>query len=342
MALTGTDGSTATIAAGTATSDVNGTSINRITAGGATVATLDDGMVYTGDTGTAAVKLNKTVNIVGGETDSTKLSTDNNIGIVAAQDGDNGKLTVRLAKDITGLNTVTAGDAILGNQTATTAGGTSQEGSYVTGLDNTTWNVANPDIVSGRAATEDQLKTVSDAIIDGTSENATGGFGLTDDNNTAVKQDLGKTIQIAGDGNITTTADADGKKITVGLKNTVALGESGSESGSLTVNGAAGSSVAVDGATGSVALAGTDGSTATIAAGTSAPNLAGTSINRITVGGATVATLDDGMKYYGDFGSVASVKLNNQVNVKGEATTEANLTTGNIGVVSSRMAITLC
>ncbi|MCB6575224.1 hypothetical protein LI165_14440, partial [Phascolarctobacterium faecium] len=69
---------------------------------------------------------------------------------------------------------------------------------------------------------------------------------------------------------------------------------------------AAGSSVAVDGATGSVALAGTDGSTATIAAGTSAPNLAGTSINRITVGGATVATLDDGMKYYGDFGSVAS------------------------------------
>ena len=336
VALTGTDGSTATIAAGTATSDVNGTSINRITAGGATVATLDDGMVYTGDTGTAAVKLNKTVNIVGGETDSTKLSTDNNIGIVAAQDGDNGKLTVRLAKDITGLNTVTAGDAILGNQTATTAGGTSQEGSYVTGLDNTTWNVANPDIVSGRAATEDQLKTVSDAIIDGTSENATGGFGLTDDNNTAVKQDLGKTIQIAGDGNITTTADADGKKITVGLKNTVALGESGSESGSLTVNGAAGSSVAVDGATGSVALAGTDGSTATIAAGTSAPNLAGTSINRITVGGATVATLDDGMKYYGDFGSVASVKLNNQVNVKGEATTEANLTTGNIGVVSSQ------
>ena len=60
-------------------------------------------MVYTGDTGSAAVKLNKTVNIVGGETDATKLSTDNNIGIVAAQDGDNGKLTVRLAKDINRL-----------------------------------------------------------------------------------------------------------------------------------------------------------------------------------------------------------------------------------------------
>ena len=81
---------------------------------------------------------------------------------------------------------------------------------------------------------------------------------------------------------------------------------------------------------------GNDGSTATIAAGTSAPNLAGTSINRITAGGATVATLDDGMKYGGDFGTTSSVKLNNQVNVKGEATSEADLTTGNIGVVSSQ------
>ena len=143
VTLTGTDGSTATIAAGTAANDVNGNSLNRITVGGATVATLDDGMVYTGDTGSAAVKLNKTVNIVGGETDSSKLSTDNNIGIVAAQDGDNGKLTVRLAKDITGLNTVTAGDATIGTQTESTASGVAETGSYVTGLDNTTWDVSN-------------------------------------------------------------------------------------------------------------------------------------------------------------------------------------------------------
>ena len=58
---------------------------------------------------------------------------------MAAQDGDNGKLTVRLAKDITGLNTVEAGDAVLGNQGVVTAGGVAQDGSYVTGLDNTTW-----------------------------------------------------------------------------------------------------------------------------------------------------------------------------------------------------------
>ncbi|WP_298014579.1 ESPR-type extended signal peptide-containing protein [uncultured Megasphaera sp.] len=337
IALTGADGSTATVAAGTAANDVNGTSVNRITVGGQTVATLNDGMVYTGDTGSAAVKLNKTVNIVGGETDSTKLSTDNNIGIVAAQDGDNGKLTVRLAKDITGLNTVEAGDAVIGNQGVTTAGNVAQDGSYVTGLDNTTWNVTNPDIVTGRAATEDQLKTVSDAVVavtDGTSENATGGFGLTDDSGTAVKQDLGKTIQIAGDGNVTTTA-GDGK-ITVGLSNTVALGDKGTTDGSMTVNGADGSSVAINGSNGSIAMNTADGSPVTIQAGTSANDVTGSPINRITVGGATVATLNDGMKYGGDFGTVSNVKLNNQVDVKGEATTEADLTTGNIGVVSSQ------
>ena len=341
VALTGTDGSTATIAAGTAANDVNGNSVNRITAGGQTVATLNDGMVYTGDTGSAAVKLNKTVNIVGGETDSSKLSTDNNIGIVAAQDGDNGKLTVRLAKDITGLNTVEAGDAVIGNQGVATAGGVAQDGSYVTGLDNTTWNVTNPDIVTGRAATEDQLKTVSDAVVavtDGTSANATGGFGLTDDSGTAVKQDLGKTIQIAGDGNITTTADTTNTKITVGLSNTVSVGTAGTDgaNGTVTVNGTDGSSVAINGADGTIALTNGSGSPVTIGAGTSVNDVTGTPINRITVGGATVATLNDGMKYGGDFGTVSNVKLNNQVDVKGEATTEANLTTGNIGVVSSQ------
>ena len=112
IGLTGSNGTTTTIKGGTSANDVNGNAVDRITVGNQTVATLNDGMVYTGDTGSAAVKLNKTVNIVGGETDSSKLSTDNNIGIVAAQDGDNGKLTVRLAKDITGLNTVTAGDAL--------------------------------------------------------------------------------------------------------------------------------------------------------------------------------------------------------------------------------------
>ena len=292
-------------------------------------------MVYTGDSGSAAVKLNKTVNIVGGQTDASKLSTDANIGVVASQDDDNAKLTVQLAKDITGLNTVTAGDATIGNQTETTASGEAQTGSYVTGLDNTTWNIANPDIVTGRAATEDQLKTVSDAVkaaSDGTSENATGGFGLTDDSGNAVKQDLGKTIQIAGDGqNITTTADATNGKITVALSNDLSIGKAGTDGvdGKVGVNGKEGSSVVINGADGSIGLTGpagadgTPGTTVTITAGPSVNDVTGAPVDRITAGGQNLATLSDGMKYGGDFGTVSNVKLNNQVNVKGEATSEA-------------------
>ena len=37
-------------------------------------------------------------------------------------------------------------------------------GNYVTGLDNQAWSVTNPTAVKGRAATEDQLKTVTEAI----------------------------------------------------------------------------------------------------------------------------------------------------------------------------------
>lgn len=40
----------------------------------------------------------------------------------------------------------------------------SAAGDYVTGLDNKEWNVNNPKYVSGRAATEDQLKAISDTI----------------------------------------------------------------------------------------------------------------------------------------------------------------------------------
>ena len=37
-------------------------------------------------------------------------------------------------------------------------------GNFVTGLDNKSWNADNPQAVSGRAATEDQLKSVNDKV----------------------------------------------------------------------------------------------------------------------------------------------------------------------------------
>ena len=137
------------------------------------VATLNDGLKFKGDMGaTSNVKLNKQVDVNGGVTNAADLATGNNIGVTSAAVDANGnaKLQLQLAKDITGLKSVTASDTVkagtatVGKQTVNDNKGTAQTGSFVTGLGNTSWNMADPAFVSGRAATEDQLKTVSDAV----------------------------------------------------------------------------------------------------------------------------------------------------------------------------------
>lgn len=120
-----------------------------------TVATLGDGLKFAGDTGTASVALDKTLDVKGGAID---LATGNNIGVTA----NGAALSLKLAKDITGLDTVTAGGAKLGKQTD--GNDTTKSGDYLTGLDNTTWKVGETKAVTGRAATEDQLKSVSDVV----------------------------------------------------------------------------------------------------------------------------------------------------------------------------------
>ncbi|WP_370847050.1 ESPR-type extended signal peptide-containing protein [Dialister invisus] len=92
------------------------------------------------------------------------VNGDNNITTEITQTGEDTKIGVKLKEDIhvktvTATDTVKAGGVTMGSQTS---GGTT--GNYVTGLDNKTWNVTNPTAVSGRAATEDQLKTVTEAI----------------------------------------------------------------------------------------------------------------------------------------------------------------------------------
>lgn len=149
-----------------------------------TIAVLDDGINYAGDnvkpnTSEKVVvkhKLNSTMDVTGGA-DTSNLS-DNNIGVVAtpAVEDENGnitqkaKLEIKLNKDVTGLNTVTAGTAKIGHDAASTlkttqngaeTGKYADAGDYVTGLTNTKWDTKNPEYVSGRAATEDELATVS-------------------------------------------------------------------------------------------------------------------------------------------------------------------------------------
>ena len=113
----------------------------------------------------------------------------------------------------TGANAVTL-DGTTGTITGKTAniGGVTVDGTnkYVTGLGNTTWNGT---ATTGRAATEDQLKTVADAAkastdainlkFSGDTNTSAGVVNLKDD-----------TLGIKGDGKYVTT-DADGKNLTV-------------------------------------------------------------------------------------------------------------------------------
>lgn len=156
-----------------------------------TVATLDDGLKFAGDDGskTVAKKLNETLQIRGDgtyDTDKKTVADDGNIKTSV----DNGAVKVSLSDKINlhqdGYLTVGGdknGEAADGSDPIIiknfgagelTVTGTDKDGStpqsaagdYVTGLDNKDWNVDNPEYVSGRAATEDQLKKISDAVKD--------------------------------------------------------------------------------------------------------------------------------------------------------------------------------
>ena len=188
------------------------------------VATMDDGLIIAGDNGQVTRLLNSTLKLSGGEKDETKLSSGQNIGVVANKDND-GQLDIKLAKDLTDIDSITMTGGLKLNS--------SNGSSTITGLTNT--SVDLPDFgKAGRAATEEQLQQVKDGIANATKG---GGFGLADDKGTAVKADLGSNIGIHGDGNITTAVSDDGKSLNIGLKKDVDLGNDGSiKAGGVTIN----------------------------------------------------------------------------------------------------------
>ena len=83
------------------------------------VATMDDGMKYSGDSGSAAVKLNNNVQLYGG---AKEYAAGDNIGVVVSQDGDNAKMQVKLAKDLKGIDSIDAKTVTTGNTTINNGG----------------------------------------------------------------------------------------------------------------------------------------------------------------------------------------------------------------------------
>ena len=162
--------------------------------------------------------------------DTVTFNAGNNLSLV--QNGTS--FTYGLQANLTGMNTITftpKNDAdghpislVIGKQKD---GVSTDEGYYITGLDNTTWNQSN--YVKDRAATEAQLAS---AIQQVTLASQSGGFKLSDDQNKEVSQVLGQAIGVVGDSNITTTAettttDTNGH-IKIRLNNTLDLTNQGS------------------------------------------------------------------------------------------------------------------
>ena len=199
------------------------------------VATLNDGMKYGGDTGAVIKKkLNEQVNVVGGITDTNKLTTEDNLGVVS--DGSN-NLKVRLAKALKGLESVTTGDTVMNNSGVTINNGAAGNPVSLTknGLDNGGNKITN--VAAGVNGTDavnvNQLNTVAGEAA----------------KHTTVK---------AKDSNVTVTEGTNGtggKEYTVGLGDKVTLGTDPSKQ--VSIDGTtgiikAGDKVTINGTTGNI------------------------------------------------------------------------------------------
>ena len=201
---------------------------------------INTGLKFDADTGGAKTnKLGSKVTVNG----------DDNITTEISQTGDDTKIGLKLKKDlnvttVTAADTVKAGTVTMGKQ-AGGAGGAN--GNFVTGLDNKSWNADNPQAVSGRAATEDQLKSVNDKVNTNVT-NINKGLNFNGDSGAAINKKLGDTVTIKGgatadltDNNIGVVSDGNTlnvklAKTLTGLDSVTAGGTTISSSG-LTVGG---------------------------------------------------------------------------------------------------------
>ena len=214
------------------------------------IATMDDisnqvgdvALNFAGDDATAKVttKNNGTLNITGGA--ASDNLTDDNIGVVKSADD---TLQVKLSKDLNNLNSVRVGGSkegkgiYIANQSVNNSKGAAEEGNYITGLTNKTWNPAANGFVSGRAATEDQLNSVYEKINQNIeSSKAVSGKNITVDENNKVN--LNDNITLGGDtaanqvninGNDAKVTAGDGanKVVVDGTNGQVTIGEAGKD-----------------------------------------------------------------------------------------------------------------
>ena len=292
------------------------------------VATLDDGLKFKGDTGDViSKKLNDTLTIKGGQTDASKLSDGKNVGVI----NEKGALRIELAKkiDLSEDGSVKMGDTTINNN-----GLTIKNGPTITKTNVSMNNQQIHNVAAGKKGTDavnvDQLNEVQTLASQHTKVTVEGGTAPKDTTY------VGKNLKI----NVT---DNKGQKTyDLKLADNLSIGEKGADGkdGKIGVNGKDGSAVVINGKDGSIGLNGKDGANGlTIRGAAGKSGVDGKDgITRIVYKDAAgkdhpVATLDDGLNFKGDDGTVISKKLNQWMDIVGGAN-KNNLSENNIGVIS--------
>ena len=355
------------------------------------VATMDDGMKYGGDVNKTdnapvSVKLNNQVNIKG-ETGEGKSLTTGNIGVEAEKDGDNAKLTIKLADKLTGLTSVTTGNTTMetsgitiknanndtnkdivikdgnikfgGNQVTNMGSGLGN--TYTDASDNNGANIGDVKHIADARKTTVKSSDGTVTVVDKNANDpnatshdydlsvdyskAAGAVDLkyTGDNNTRGQNKLSDAVAFNGTANQIITTAANGSvtfKLADDLKTqTVTVTGKDGKDGRIGLTGKDGKDGTVTTIIRTIGKNGTDGTNGT-------PGVNGKDgITRIVYNDGkdgkdyTVATLDDGMKYAGNFGQGAAVKLNKTVTIRGELAKNAKETDfvdNNIAVVANQ------
>ena len=327
----------------------------RLNVNGESVATLDDGLKFTGNNESTVNKhkLNTLVKIKGeGVTEAQSADFKSAAGNINVKADGASTLEVQLAKDLKGLNSAEFKDAA-GDVTKITPAGVAVNKADNLNADgsvkdpNKTVSISNTGVNAGG----NKVTNVADGDVNADSKDAINGSQLY---NAVATTDLtpnttGK-IDAPVDGsklvNATTVANAinnSGWNVTVNKDGGEAEGETVQKvSPGNTVTYIAGQNIKIkqDGMnftisttkdlkaenvtattvnTTTINLGEGDNSTPiTVVSGKdAAPNLDGKTPNRMNFGGETIATLSDGLKFGANVGDVYGAKLNSQINVKG-------------------------
>ncbi|QOF68813.1 hypothetical protein IFE17_05465 [Actinobacillus sp. GY-402] len=304
IGINGTDGTngTVTLAQGPAGVDgVNGTDriVYETPNGTSTVATLDDGLIFTGNNEVLNKhKLNSTVNIIGEGVDKdTSANFTGAAGNINVKADGNSTLVVQLAQDLVNLTSATftngTTNTVVNGNGVTINGGTNGVVSLTdTGLNNGNNTITN--VSAGQNGTDavnvDQLNAVN--------ATANAGWKLTANGTNSSDVKPNDIVDLANkDGNINITKD--GNNVTFDLNSNLTVGGKDGKDGQIGAMGANGTGVVLNGKDGTIGINGTDGTNGTVTlaqgpAGVDGVNGTDRIVYETPNGTSTVATLDDG------------------------------------------------